>query len=129
MIQQGGDAARQAVAVLYQRYAPHFTAYVMRYCNCTDAVAQDVVQDAFVKMAQLLHSGRGISLRTDKGNGWMWAIVRNTAISLHRKPEHHRLVQLGSAGTHDEEKHVEPWRTTVQQQSDADCVRRAWWAF
>lgn len=101
----------------------------MRYCNCTSATAQDAVQDAFVNIVQRLHSGSAISLKTDKSNAWMWTIVRNAAISLHRKPEHRRLVLLGSAGTHDEEKHVEPWRTTAQQQADADCVRRAWRAF
>jgi RNA polymerase sigma factor (sigma-70 family) len=134
MIQQGGEPAKQAVAVLYQHYAPHFTSYVMRYCNCTSAMAQDAVQDAFVNIVRHLHSGDAGPSAADKGSAWMWTIVRNAAISLHRKPEHRHLVLLGEAGTQDdEEQHVELWRATPQESSlspeDADCVRRAWRAF
>ena len=134
MIQQGGEPAKQAVAALYQHYAPRFTSYVMCHCNCTSAMAQDAVQDAFVNIVRHLHSGDAGPSEADKGSAWMWTIVRNAAISLHRKPEHRHLVLLGQAGTQDdEEQHVEPWRATPQEPSlspeDADCVRRAWRAF
>jgi RNA polymerase sigma-70 factor (ECF subfamily) len=72
----GGEARRQAVAVLYRRFAPRFHRY-FRAQRLNDAEAEDLVHDVFVKVVRACGEFRGEA----RADTWLWAIARNSLIS------------------------------------------------
>lgn len=84
LIQQGGQAAQQGIAVLSQRYAPRLTGHLIRHFRCTPEAAEDVVQDAFVNIVQDIRSKatnrREIALQSVCV--WIWRITINRATDM-----------------------------------------------
>ena len=74
----GGDS--QGQKELYQRFAGRLMTLCMRYCKNRDD-AEDVLQDAFVKIYLNLSSYKG----DGSFEGWMKRIAINTAIKHYKK--------------------------------------------
>lgn len=71
---------RRSQAALYHLYAPKLYAVSLRYMG-TEVDAQDVLQEAFIKIFRALSAFRG----DGSFEGWMRRIVVNTAIEQIRK--------------------------------------------
>ncbi|MFZ9718449.1 MAG: RNA polymerase sigma factor [Chitinophagaceae bacterium] len=71
---------RRSQQALYQLYAPTLYAVALRYMG-TQADAQDVLQESFIKIFRAIHGFRG----DGSFEGWIRRIVVNTAIEHIRK--------------------------------------------
>ncbi|MCB9245847.1 MAG: sigma-70 family RNA polymerase sigma factor [Flavobacteriales bacterium] len=74
------DEDRQYQALLYQKYANKMYAVCLRYCN-TREEAEDVLQDAFVKIFDRISSFRG----DGPLEGWIRRVMVNTALKSRDK--------------------------------------------
>jgi len=81
---------RKAQQMLYKKYAPGLLGMCIRFTG-NRAEAEDVLQEAFVKIFLNLDHYRGTSSLA----AWMRKIVINTAITLyHRNKKHKNLIDL-----------------------------------
>ncbi|MFR9504251.1 MAG: RNA polymerase sigma factor [Rikenellaceae bacterium] len=96
---------REAQRELYDRYSAQLMAIAMRYLG-DRAVAEDTLHDSFIKIFESIKSfksrGEG-SLRA-----WMSRIVVNTSLEYLRHQNHHKVISLDEALTHDM-KEEEPY--------------------
>lgn len=68
-------------ACLYDRYEAQLLRYILRISSLNESEAQDVLQDAFIKVWRSLNQ-----FRTDvKFSSWLYRIVHNETISHWRK--------------------------------------------
>ncbi len=80
LIQRCIKQDRKAQKELYQGYAPGLFAVALRYCK-THSDAEDVLQDAFLKIFQKISTFKGEGFSFE---GWMKRIVVNTALNHNR---------------------------------------------
>jgi len=90
-----GKASAQKA--LYEYYAPKMLAVCNRYAHKT-AEAEDILQDAFVKVFKNIHKYK----ETGSIQAWIRRVCVNTAIDYVRKEKyHHRELELKEAGTQE----------------------------
>ena len=101
---------------LYQRYEAPLLRYIRRISKVNQAEAEDILQDAFVKIWKHLNG-----FNTDlKLSSWLYRIVHNEVVSQWRKAkrnreqplqniksEHHQYVTAGSELQLEEESEIE----------------------
>ena len=81
---------RKAQKILYEKYSPVLLGIAVRFAG-NRAEAEDILQEAFVKIFLNLNTYRGSSSLT----AWMGKIVTNTAITLyHRNKKHNKHFDL-----------------------------------
>ena len=86
LIQQSRDGDLQAIEILYEHFKASLFSLALRY-TYNYAVAEDVIQDVFVKVFTNLHT-----LDEDKAFvGWLYRITVNTCLSYLRS--HKKLRQ------------------------------------
>ncbi len=100
---------RKGFALLYDRYAPALYGVVLKIVR-TEEVAQDVLQDSFVKIWKKMEA-----YNADKGTLFTWIlnIARNTAIDKVRSATYRQdmmktSLEIGSseANTHQKIEHI-----------------------
>ncbi|WP_008584311.1 RNA polymerase sigma factor [Niabella soli] len=77
------DGDRRMQEELYRRFSPKMYAVCLRYASNTDE-AQDILQDAFIKVYKKLDSFRG----DGSFEGWVRRIFVNTAIEHFRRKKY-----------------------------------------
>lgn len=83
LIEACGKGHRQAQRQLYDRFSGEMYVVCLRYCK-NEAEAQDILQDAFIKVFKNISSFRGES----KLFHWIKRIVINTALNQQRNKHH-----------------------------------------
>lgn len=68
-------------ACLYERYEPKLMRYIMRTAHLSDEEAQDILQEAFIKLWKNLHAFDPKM----KLSSWIYRMVHNETISYWRK--------------------------------------------
>jgi len=77
---RSGDG--RAFDAIHDRYRPRLVAYARQFLGGAHHDAEEVVQDAFIRaLGALTADSRDIALRP-----WLYAIVRNRALDLVRRP-------------------------------------------
>jgi RNA polymerase sigma-70 factor (ECF subfamily) len=77
---RSGDG--RAFDAIHARYRPQLVAYARRFLDGAHHDAEEVVQDAFLRaLAALMADSRQMALRP-----WLYAIVRNRAFDVRRRP-------------------------------------------
>jgi len=71
----------EAQKELYDRYAPQMFSICRRYSNNNDALAEDLLQEAFFKIFTKLNQCKD----PEKMSGWIKRVVVNTALEYLRK--------------------------------------------
>jgi RNA polymerase sigma factor (sigma-70 family) len=74
-----------AQKLLYERFAKKMMGVCLRYADST-AEAQDILQDAFIKIFEKMDSYHG----TGSLEGWIKKVMVNTALDNFRKNKHER---------------------------------------
>jgi len=105
---------RRSQAALYHMYAPKLYTVCLRYMG-TEADAQDVLQEAFIKIFRALPAFRG----DGSFEGWMRRIVVNTAIEQIRKK--HLLTTL--IAEQQEETLESETASAIDQLSEQELLR------
>ena len=109
---------------LYSEYYPKITRYLRRLVG--DAEAEDVAQEAFVKISKSLDGFRGES----RLSTWIYRIATNTAMDHLRRPEVKHAVRQAPVTSEDVEYHEDtvvndaPLHDTLLIRKDmTDCIR------
>ena len=100
---QAGD--RGAFEVLYRRHSPHMLGLCWRLCGGDETLAQELVQDAFVRAWTRIGSFRGEALFST----WLHRLTVNVALSDRRI----RVRRLERERTLDE-MYPEPWMKAAE---------------
>src|SRR5215212_8573755 len=83
-----------AFEALYNRYASRLMTIALRYANTTFE-AEDILQEAFIKIFHTLHSYR----YQGSFEGWLKKIVVRTAINhFHKHKKHFPMTRLEAEG-------------------------------
>lgn len=116
--------SQQDFPALYSEYYPKIVGYLRRLVG--DAEAEDVAQEAFVKVSRSLESFRGESQLST----WIYRIATNTAMDHLRKPSTKRSARQTSGAEEDEENYEDtvvdsaPLHDTLLIRKDmTDCIR------
>jgi RNA polymerase sigma factor (sigma-70 family) len=89
--------------VLYRRYASRLMSIALRYANTTFE-AEDILQEAFIRIFQSLHSYR----HQGSFEGWLKRIVVHTAINhYHKHKKHFVLAKSEEENDYDGEAYEE----------------------
>jgi len=88
---------QQDVPTLYSEYYPKIVGYLRRLVG--EAEAEDVAQEAFVKVSRSLESFRGESQLST----WIYRIATNTAMDHLRKPSTKRSARQTAGAEEDDE--------------------------
>jgi RNA polymerase sigma-70 factor (ECF subfamily) len=118
LLRTGGRPREAAVTQIYRRYGAAFERYFRRN-RATDAQAEDLVQEVFIKMIRAIDSYKG----EGAFEAWLWSIARNTLISAMRQTE--SLVELDAMETSLGEALLASHSGTATDPAARDCVRRA----
>ena len=115
---------QQDVPTLYSEYYPKIVGYLRRLVG--EAEAEDVAQEAFVKVSRSLESFRGESQLST----WIYRIATNTAMGHLRKPSTKRSARQTTGAEEDEEVYEDtivdsaPLHDTLLIRKDMnDCIR------
>lgn len=115
----GGKARHAAVGQLYARYARLFKGY-FRCHGTSDAQADDLVQETFVKVIRGLESWSGAGTL----EAWLWTVARNTLLSEVRG----RRSNPATVSLDEQEPEVAEGLLNragaSSDPADTDCVRR-----
>src|ERR1700755_2793056 len=71
---------RSALRVIYDSEAPRMVGIARRILFRQD-LAEEAVHDAFIR---IWHGAAGFDPRRGSARGWLYAVVRNRALSIHR---------------------------------------------
>jgi RNA polymerase sigma-70 factor (ECF subfamily) len=121
----GGKPRQSVISQLYARYARDFKGYFRRH-GASEAQAEDLLQDTFVKVIQSLdgYSGSGAF------EAWLWAIARNTMLSEFRSRTSDKAsVSLDEQEPEVGERLINRDGGAHSDPADADCVARGLAAF
>jgi len=115
---------QQDVPTLYSEYYPKIVGYLRRLVG--EAEAEDVAQEAFVKVSRSLESFRGESQLST----WIYRIATNTAMDHLRKPSTKRSERQTAGAEEDEEFYEDPvvdsaplHDTLLIRKDMNDCIR------
>lgn len=97
LVERAGDGDIAAFEVLYKRHRDHVYALVWRICGGDAALAEDLLQEAFIRAWEKLASFRGES----RFGTWLYRISVNVALSDRRS----RMRRVGRETGIDE--HIE----------------------
>jgi RNA polymerase sigma-70 factor (ECF subfamily) len=76
LLRQNGKPRQAGISQLYTRYGRDFKGYFRRH-GASDAQAEDLLQETFVKVIRALDSWEGSGTL----EAWLWTIARNTLLS------------------------------------------------
>ncbi len=96
MYQKGDESSFQK---LFARHKRGVYGYILRYTR-NEQESEEVFQDVFIKM----HRAAPNWLPTAKFTTWLYTIVRNLCIDVHRKKKIRKTVSLDDTGTGDDER-------------------------
>jgi RNA polymerase sigma-70 factor (ECF subfamily) len=124
LLRADGKPRQAAIGQLYARYGREFRGYFRRH-GASDAQADDLLQETFVKVLRALDSWQGSGTL----EAWLWTIARNTLISLKRGEAADAAdVSLDDDGGGDGD---DPGNTLAARlagsdgsPADTDCVKR-----
>jgi RNA polymerase sigma-70 factor (ECF subfamily) len=88
ILQECIQGKRKAQKMLFDAFSPAMLAVCMRYCNDRDE-AEDVLQEAFIKVFQNLHTFR----KEGSLAGWIKRIIINHAINYNHKKQRHLFLE------------------------------------
>jgi RNA polymerase sigma-70 factor (ECF subfamily) len=120
-----GGGARQreaAVTQIYRRYGTAIERYFRRN-RATDAQAEDLVQEVFIKMIRAIESYHG----DGPFEAWLWSIARNTLISSMRQLD--AVISLDELDDASAEALMNGSAGQAADPATQDCIRRAFDAF
>jgi RNA polymerase sigma-70 factor (ECF subfamily) len=83
---------RKAQQALYVHYSSRMYGVCLRYYPNVE-IAQDILQDGFIKVFENIHSFRF----EGSIEGWIRRIIINTALEYHRKIKDEKMVDLSDA--------------------------------
>lgn len=119
MVERAAQNDRQAIADLYDLYAPKIYNYI--YHRTSDPVlAEDLTGQVFLRMLEALRSGKGWR---SSFSGWLYRIAHNLVVDMYRKRGQIKYTNLDDspnipAGNGD------PF-TTAAARIDSDVLQRA----
>lgn len=94
MYQKGDESAFQK---LFTRHKRGVYGYILRYTH-NEQESEEVFQDVFIKM----HRAAPNWMPTAKFTTWLYTIVRNLCIDVHRKKKIRKTLSLDDTGADDE---------------------------
>ena len=116
--------SQQDFPALYAEYYPKIVGYLRRLVG--EADAEDVAQEAFVKISRSLDGFRGES----QVSTWIYRIATNTAMDHLRRPSTKQSMRQASSAAEDEESYENsvvddvPLHDTLLIRKDmTDCIR------
>jgi len=116
LIQQSRDGNLQAVEILYEHFKASLFSLALRY-TYNYAVAEDVIQDVFVKVFTNLHT-----LDEDKAFvGWLYRITVNTCLSYLRS---HKKLRQKTIPLDDVQRFVADSTPTVTQKAENKALEQ-----
>ncbi|GAB3375955.1 RNA polymerase sigma factor [Spongiibacter taiwanensis] len=122
----GGGRSQQALRLLYAYYAPRFIGYFRRR-GASDADADDLCQEAFVKIMRsvgpALASPRGITAP----RAWLWLVARSVHLDhlgKQQRTAHDDLALDGAAAGQAWSDFQTADEVSTDQEGLGDCVRR-----
>lgn len=119
-------ARRRAVETLYGMLAGRLRRYYVRH-GASAAEADDWCQETFVRIIRASGEYRGGHAEFMP---WVWMIARNVARDAWRRSGNRSMIDLGELDAADEPAdEAADAITTMERESEADCVRRAFRAF
>lgn len=122
MLHTDGGARQSAIAQLYRRYGRDFKAYFRRH-GAAEALAEDVLQETFVKVLRSIGSWNGAGTL----EAWLWTVARNTLMSaLRHGPGANVSIDDLDGSTLEAFPHG---HSAEGDPADADCVKRGLVAF
>jgi RNA polymerase sigma factor (sigma-70 family) len=96
----------ELLARLFDRHAPALVLYARQWCE----TPEDIVQDAFVKLARL-------RTQPERAIPWLFRVVRNAAINAGRNVRNRRKLEARRVGT-------ETWFASDDERLDAQHATR-----
>jgi RNA polymerase sigma factor (sigma-70 family) len=108
------DGDRAAFQELFRRYADRLIG-MFRRSGCSEAVAQDMLQQTFLHV----HRARNDFHLDSKLRPWLFTIATNV------KREHYRRLQRKPESSFDPERHPEPATAPAASSASDRLVRRA----
>lgn len=125
LLRADGKPRQAAITQLYARYGRDFRGYFRRH-GASEAEAEDLLQDTFVKVIRAIDSWHGAGTL----EAWLWTIARNTLLSQVRSAGGRPTVSLDAVQPEASEILVSLHASTaISDPADADCVARGLHAF
>jgi len=120
-----GDLPQRDAAVgqLYRRYGGAFVRYFRRH-RATEAQAEDMLQEVFIKMLRAIDGYAG----TGSFEAWLWSIARSTLISSTRRADPD-CVSLDALDSATAEALVSAGAGRAADPAARDCIGRAFAEF